>query len=1091
MKSPLSIAVHHFNYNDDRSSKEALVLRQVARSRPAWFGLVVVGVILAAAPTASAQCTYSISAHEPVTFAETGGVGSVDVTAPPGCAWTASSNAPWIIIVPPSKGTGNGTVVYSLGPNTDPVFLIGSITVAGQNVVINQLGNNCATIGQTSSTISAAGGTGSVSVTAPAACVWTATSNASWINITSGFSGTGNGVITYFVAAHSGTESRTGTITILGKTFTVTQSPGLASGGPGGDRCTESFDHPGQSFRADGGTDSIVIFTQDKCWWSVNKDADWITITSPTSGNASGTSVLVTYSVAPNPGGLSRTGKIVTTLGLIFTVSQAAGSGNCQDYGIAGPTGQEFPSSGGTGTANVVSSQGCAWTVKSDVPWITVTSGQGVGNGVIQFSVSPSNEPGHRIGHLIWGNGSTALGVVEGGITCNISTTSSKGTYFQFAYKGGNRTISVALPQICSWTATTDAAWISITSGNTGSGSGTVSFSVAANSDPNTRSANVIVTVTNPGFINDKMSFFVSQACGCARIGVTPSVLQFNIPHAGGPNPAPQTLQVKNVGAGTLSWQSRISGGTENRQSWLAIDTTSGTAPSSATVTINAAGLRQGIYDGTIAIVASAGSNAIQNEFDIPVQVVVGPPTDNQHLFAIPDNGGVSLQSTGVGSSSVGYGVIRGDAFCCSTPPGVAIFDFVLNNILVSETGVPAVPQTTEGRLYVEISKTATTSLNTGIAIANLNNAPANISFYFTDQNGNPAGSGTTQIPPNQQLARFLSESPFKVYAGDSFGGSFSFTSDVPVAVIALRGLTNERGEFLMSTVPVVNTAIDPGTSPVIVPHFADGGGWTTQILLVNPTDSAVSGDVKFVDSSGSAATVTVSGQAGNTFPFSIPPRGAQKIATDGTGTSTIHGSVRVIPTAGSVTPEALVVFSERTRGVTVAEAGVPVRNGSRFRMYVEADAAMDSGIAVANTSAAQMPVTFELTDLNGLPVDGADPTALQIPASGQVAVLLSELFPSLQKPFKGVLRISASTPVSIAGLRQRINERGEYLITTIQVRNEANPAPNLPLVFPHVVNGGGFTTQFVLFSGAANQVTAGVLNFVKQDGTPLSLDVN
>ena len=52
-------------------------------------------------------------------------------------------------------------------------------------------------------------------------CNWTAVSNASWITITSPASGNGNGTVTYSVART--TTRRSGTMTIAGRTFTVTQ----------------------------------------------------------------------------------------------------------------------------------------------------------------------------------------------------------------------------------------------------------------------------------------------------------------------------------------------------------------------------------------------------------------------------------------------------------------------------------------------------------------------------------------------------------------------------------------------------------------------------------------------------------------------------------------------------------------------------------------------------------------------------------------------------------------------------------------------------------------------------------------------------
>lgn len=81
------------------------------------------------------------------------------------------------------------------------------------------------TVSPTSFSVSAPAITKSVTVTASAStCGWTATSNVSWITITAGASGTGNGTVTFTVAANTRYRSRTGTLTIAGKTFTVTQA---------------------------------------------------------------------------------------------------------------------------------------------------------------------------------------------------------------------------------------------------------------------------------------------------------------------------------------------------------------------------------------------------------------------------------------------------------------------------------------------------------------------------------------------------------------------------------------------------------------------------------------------------------------------------------------------------------------------------------------------------------------------------------------------------------------------------------------------------------------------------------------------------
>jgi len=84
-------------------------------------------------------------------------------------------------------------------------------------------------ISPASQSTGSSGGPGAVSVTTSSGCAWTVASNVSWITVTSNSSVTGPGTVNYSVSAISGTASRTGTMSIAGRTFTVTQS-GSGSG---------------------------------------------------------------------------------------------------------------------------------------------------------------------------------------------------------------------------------------------------------------------------------------------------------------------------------------------------------------------------------------------------------------------------------------------------------------------------------------------------------------------------------------------------------------------------------------------------------------------------------------------------------------------------------------------------------------------------------------------------------------------------------------------------------------------------------------------------------------------------------------------
>jgi hypothetical protein len=95
--------------------------------------------------------------------------------------------------------------------------------VAAQTVTISQGAACTYTISPMSHTFDKSSGTQSVSVTTQSGCAWTAVSNASWITVTSGASGTGNGTVAFTVAANTTGADRTGTLTIAGRTFTATQ----------------------------------------------------------------------------------------------------------------------------------------------------------------------------------------------------------------------------------------------------------------------------------------------------------------------------------------------------------------------------------------------------------------------------------------------------------------------------------------------------------------------------------------------------------------------------------------------------------------------------------------------------------------------------------------------------------------------------------------------------------------------------------------------------------------------------------------------------------------------------------------------------
>jgi photosystem II stability/assembly factor-like uncharacterized protein len=120
-------------------------------------------------------------------------------------------------------------LVYSLAISNEdpPLLLAGSFGAGLYGTHPPSTAPNCSGVSilPSGSSYAAPGGTGAITVTTEAGCPWTATSGAPWVTITSGASGSGSGTVTYAVASNTGAD-RTGTLSIGGRTFTVTQSAG-------------------------------------------------------------------------------------------------------------------------------------------------------------------------------------------------------------------------------------------------------------------------------------------------------------------------------------------------------------------------------------------------------------------------------------------------------------------------------------------------------------------------------------------------------------------------------------------------------------------------------------------------------------------------------------------------------------------------------------------------------------------------------------------------------------------------------------------------------------------------------------------------
>ena len=253
-------------------------------------------------------------------------------------------------------------------------------------------------ISPNSLTANATGGNGLVTVSSsPSTCAWTATSNASWITVSFGQSGTGNGSAGFTVSRNGSAVSRAGTLTIAGQLFTVNQSAAV---------CDFRLGSQSAALTSDGGSGSVSVTTD--CSWTASTNAAWLTV-SPASGTGNGT---VTFTALQNTTGASRTATIVIG-SQSFSVVQAAPCSFAFSPAIG-----NFTAAGGTGSIAVTASaSSCDRAAASLSPWITISSGQsGTGNGTIGYTVAANPTAEARTGSIQVGDQVFTVGQFGG--TC-------------------------------------------------------------------------------------------------------------------------------------------------------------------------------------------------------------------------------------------------------------------------------------------------------------------------------------------------------------------------------------------------------------------------------------------------------------------------------------------------------------------------------------------------------------------------------------------------------------------------------------------------------------------------------------------------
>jgi hypothetical protein len=304
-----------------------------------------------------------------------------------------------------ANGTGNGVVNVSLTANSSEAARTGTLTVAGQNVSVSQEGLGSCTIelSPTSASFDEGSDTGRFSVTAAAHCAWSATTGTTWVRVTSGGSGTGNGTVDYSIDRNTDTKPRTGTIAVGNRAFTVEQSGETVAPACEYSVAPINFS-PCMSVPS---TLTTTISTQPGCTWTASSGAPWLNVIGGQSGTGSG---VISFTVAEN-WDAPRQGVVMVrwptvTAGQNLQVSQAGCSYAVSTASIS------VAAAGGLSEFNVIQASdpitcggplqnACRWAAEADVPWITITTSMPqAGDNPVRFTVAPNPGTAPRTGRI-------------------------------------------------------------------------------------------------------------------------------------------------------------------------------------------------------------------------------------------------------------------------------------------------------------------------------------------------------------------------------------------------------------------------------------------------------------------------------------------------------------------------------------------------------------------------------------------------------------------------------------------------------------------------------------------------------------------
>ena len=364
--------------------------------------------------------------------------------------WNASTDTDWIKLSSPS-GSGDSSFTITADANPTTSSRSGKVTFSyskGSTTVNVKQEEGTATISIKPQKIDITAEGCDKEIIIASNTTWNVVYSETWLSL-SKKQGNGNDTLKVSIDKNPLGRSRSAQLTFnYGKsskqTIDVNQSAGEA-------QLTCS---PQQlDFQAKGGSQDVTITSNVQ--WTVSASETWFSY-SPKTGDDNGTmKITVKENTTTSPRSAQITIKYGSDSQSIISVNQEAGLPTL----TVSPEQVNVNANGGNYELKIKSNT--SWTVKSDAPYITLSTSQGSGDGTVKVTISANETTSERTGKISISYGDNqkkTVAVKQNGATASLTVSPTSKT---ISATNNNFNIEVtATPSKLDWSVTKDVSWL-------------------------------------------------------------------------------------------------------------------------------------------------------------------------------------------------------------------------------------------------------------------------------------------------------------------------------------------------------------------------------------------------------------------------------------------------------------------------------------------------------------------------------------------------------------------------------------------------------------------------------------------------------